>query len=84
MGTFFFLGGAYAMYQYLGLALIIKFTAYKILVVERYFNFIRFSSFGFQDLGVVGVVGRYSPPYLPLPPGSLNFPTPKNQENEDF
>ena len=46
----------YAMYQYLELALIIKFTTYKILVAEGYFNFIRFSSFGCQDLGVVAVV----------------------------
>ena len=80
MGTFFLGGGAYAMYQYLGLALIIKFTAYKILVVERYFNFIRFSRFGRKLVAFV----VDSPPYLPLPPGSLNFPTSTTQENEDF
>ena len=44
------------MYQYLGFAVIIKFIAYKILVVERDFNFFRFSSFGFQDLCVVAVL----------------------------
>ena len=57
-----FPGGAYAMYQYLKLAMIIKFIAYKILVIKRYFNFFRFSSFDFQDLCVVAVLVAIPPP----------------------
>ena len=49
-------GVCYVSVPTVGLAVIIKFIAYKILVVERYFNFFRFSSFGFQDLCVVAVL----------------------------
>ena len=51
-----FWGVVYAIYWHLKLAVIIKFIAYNILVVERYFNFFRFSSFDFQDLCLVAVL----------------------------
>ena len=43
-----FLGGAYATYPYLGLAAIINFFAYQILVGEGYPNFFDFQVLVFK------------------------------------